>query len=95
VHELAETSNFFILRLFADCNLKPFIYGKNRMNIFLLSFLTKKSFFSASKFGVKKLLPASLDPNLQLQDLLTGVSFASGGAGYDPLTSQLAVNNYV
>jgi hypothetical protein len=44
---------------------------------------------------VKKLLPAYLDPNLQLQDLLTGVSFASGGAGYDPLTSQLAVNNYV
>ncbi|KAK2427018.1 GDSL esterase/lipase EXL3 [Trifolium repens] len=44
----------------------------------------------ASKLGVKKLLPAYLDPNLQLQDLLTGVSFASGGAGYDPLTSQLA-----
>jgi len=49
-------------------------------------------FFSASKFGVKKLLPAYLDPNLQLQDLLTGVSFASGGAGYDPLTSKSAVN---
>ncbi|KAL5564237.1 hypothetical protein UlMin_027401 [Ulmus minor] len=27
--------------------------------------------------------------NLQLQELLTGVSFASGGAGYDPLTNQL------
>ena len=49
-------------------------------------------FFSASKFGVKKLLPAYLDPNLQLQDLLTCVSFASGGAGYDPLTSKSAVN---
>ncbi|CAL0331927.1 unnamed protein product [Lupinus luteus] len=44
----------------------------------------------AAKFGVKKLLPAYLDPKLQLQDLLTGVSFASGGAGYDPLTSKLA-----
>ncbi|KAJ1413039.1 SGNH hydrolase superfamily [Sesbania bispinosa] len=44
----------------------------------------------AAKFGVKKLLPAYLDPNLQLQDLLSGVSFASGGAGYDPLTSELA-----
>ncbi|RDX96479.1 GDSL esterase/lipase EXL3, partial [Mucuna pruriens] len=43
----------------------------------------------AAKFGVKKLLPAYLDQNLQLQDLLTGVSFASGGAGYDPLTSEL------
>lgn len=50
--------------------------------------------FSASKFGVKKLLPAYLDPNLQLQDLLTGVSFGSGGAGYDPLTSEIAVNNF-
>ncbi|TKY55936.1 GDSL esterase/lipase EXL3 [Spatholobus suberectus] len=44
----------------------------------------------AAKFGVKKFLPAYLDPNLQLQDLLTGVSFASGGAGYDPLTAELA-----
>ncbi|GAU22636.1 hypothetical protein TSUD_234580, partial [Trifolium subterraneum] len=43
-----------------------------------------------SKFGVKKLLPAYLDPNLQLEDLLTGVSFASGGTGCDPLTSKLA-----
>ncbi|XP_061367749.1 GDSL esterase/lipase EXL3-like [Gastrolobium bilobum] len=44
----------------------------------------------AAKFGVKKILPAYLDPNLQVQDLLTGVSFASGGAGYDPLTSEIA-----
>ncbi|XVE87463.1 hypothetical protein DITRI_Ditri18aG0119400 [Diplodiscus trichospermus] len=44
----------------------------------------------AEEFGVKELVPAYLDPKLQLQDLLTGVSFASGAAGYDPLTSQLA-----
>lgn len=50
--------------------------------------------FSAAKFGVKKLLPAYLDPNLHLEDLLTGVSFASGGAGYDPLTAALVVCNY-
>ncbi|KAF7809631.1 GDSL esterase/lipase EXL3-like [Senna tora] len=43
----------------------------------------------AAKFGVKKLLPPYLDPNLKLEDLITGVSFASGGAGYDPLTAQL------
>ncbi|MED6217403.1 hypothetical protein PIB30_017463 [Stylosanthes scabra] len=43
----------------------------------------------AAKFGVKSLLPPYLDPNLKLEDLLTGVSFASGGAGYDPLTSKL------
>ncbi|KAL4645525.1 hypothetical protein ACB092_02G240600 [Castanea dentata] len=45
--------------------------------------------FLAEIFGVKKILPAYLDPNLQLQDLLTGVSFASGGVGYDPLTAKI------
>ncbi|OWM68222.1 hypothetical protein CDL15_Pgr004704 [Punica granatum] len=43
----------------------------------------------AEIFGVKELLPAYLDPNLQIQDLLTGVSFASGAAGYDPKTSKI------
>ncbi|KAJ4964599.1 hypothetical protein NE237_016448 [Protea cynaroides] len=38
--------------------------------------------------GIKELLPPYLDPNLSMQDLLTGVNFASGGAGYDPLTSK-------
>lgn len=42
--------------------------------------------FIAEELGVNMILPAYLDPNLQIQDLLTGVSFASGGSGYDPLT---------
>ncbi|KAF7140269.1 hypothetical protein RHSIM_Rhsim06G0018200 [Rhododendron simsii] len=42
------------------------------------------------ELGIKELLPAYLDPNLQIQDLSTGVNFASGGAGFDPLTSELA-----
>ncbi|XP_037453994.1 GDSL esterase/lipase At3g43570-like [Triticum dicoccoides] len=46
--------------------------------------------FIASKLGLKQLLPAYLQQNLTKQDLLTGVSFASGGTGYDPLTAQLA-----
>lgn len=45
----------------------------------------------AEKLGVKKFLPAYLDPNLELQDLLTGVSFASGANGYDPLSAKLAL----
>ncbi|KAA3457557.1 GDSL esterase/lipase EXL3-like [Gossypium australe] len=44
----------------------------------------------AEEFGVKGLIPAYLDPKTQLQDLLTGVSFASGAAGYDPLTAKTA-----
>jgi hypothetical protein len=80
-----------------NCGCRPqFICREEKQNEHIfVKFLNNFFFCSASKFGVKKLLPAYLDPNLQIEDLLTGVSFASGGAGYDPLTSQLAVNNYV
>ncbi|XP_039000595.1 GDSL esterase/lipase EXL3-like [Hibiscus syriacus] len=44
----------------------------------------------AEELGIKDILPAYLDPNLKPQDLITGVTFASGGTGYDPLTPQLA-----
>lgn len=44
----------------------------------------------AEELGIKDLVPAYADPNLQSTDLLTGVSFASGASGYDPQTSQLA-----
>ncbi|KAI3960646.1 hypothetical protein MKX01_003820 [Papaver californicum] len=40
---------------------------------------------------IKDILPAYLDPFLEPNELLTGVSFASGAAGYDPLTSKLAM----
>ncbi|KAI3913979.1 hypothetical protein MKW98_010791 [Papaver atlanticum] len=41
--------------------------------------------------GIKELLPAYNDPSLGPNDLLTGVSFASGAAGYDPVTAKLAM----
>ncbi|KAG6699502.1 hypothetical protein I3842_08G069800 [Carya illinoinensis] len=43
----------------------------------------------AEELGIKELVPAYLDPHLQPQDLITGVCFASGGSGYDPLTPKL------
>nr|CAD1843777.1 unnamed protein product [Ananas comosus var. bracteatus] len=46
--------------------------------------------FIASKLGVKELLPPYLGTYLNPQDLLTGVSFASGGTGFDPLTPKIA-----
>ncbi|CAK9178397.1 unnamed protein product [Ilex paraguariensis] len=41
------------------------------------------------ELGIKGLLPPYLDPTLEIEDLITGVNFASGGAGYDPLTSEI------
>ncbi|XP_074279106.1 GDSL esterase/lipase EXL3-like isoform X2 [Silene latifolia] len=46
--------------------------------------------FIAEMLSIKQSVGAYLDPSISPQDLLTGVSFASGGAGYDPLTSTLA-----
>ncbi|GAA0176311.1 hypothetical protein Leryth_010631 [Lithospermum erythrorhizon] len=43
----------------------------------------------ASELGIKELVPAYLDPHLKAQDFITGVSFASGGTGYDPQTPQI------
>ncbi|XP_020592830.1 GDSL esterase/lipase EXL3-like [Phalaenopsis equestris] len=43
----------------------------------------------ASQLGIKEYVPAYLGSELSAYDLITGVSFASGGCGFDPLTSQL------
>lgn len=47
--------------------------------------------FIADYIGVKPVVPAYLRPGLTQEDLLTGVSFASGGSGYDPLTPIVVV----
>jgi len=41
----------------------------------------------ATKLNIKEFIPPFLQPNLSDQDILTGVCFASAGAGYDDLTS--------
>ncbi|KAK1405511.1 hypothetical protein POM88_005116 [Heracleum sosnowskyi] len=47
----------------------------------------------AAELGIKELVPAYLDPSLQIKDLSTSASFASGGTGYDPQTSKLVGAN--
>ncbi|KFK42028.1 hypothetical protein AALP_AA2G202700 [Arabis alpina] len=44
----------------------------------------------AEEYGIKPSIPAYRDPNLKPEDLLTGVTFASGGGGYVPFTAQLS-----
>ncbi|KAK4370217.1 hypothetical protein RND71_009692 [Anisodus tanguticus] len=43
--------------------------------------------FLASMLGLKEYIPPFLQPYLSNHDLLTGVSFASAGSGYDDLTT--------
>ncbi|KAJ3678588.1 hypothetical protein LUZ60_002391 [Juncus effusus] len=45
--------------------------------------------FIASRLGVKELLPPYVGYDLSPQDILTGVSFASGASGFDPLTPEI------
>ncbi|KAL0295822.1 UNVERIFIED_CONTAM: GDSL esterase/lipase [Sesamum angustifolium] len=45
---------------------------------------------TATYVGIKEYVPPYLDPNLTLEDLMTGVCFASAGSGFDPLTAQLS-----
>ncbi|KAL9238140.1 hypothetical protein vseg_012609 [Gypsophila vaccaria] len=47
--------------------------------------------FLVEKFGIKKALPAFLDSSLPEEELLTGVSFASAGSGYDHTTSAIVL----
>ncbi|KAJ4980489.1 hypothetical protein NE237_031326 [Protea cynaroides] len=46
--------------------------------------------FIASYLGIKEFVPPYLDKSLSMEDLMTGVSFASAGTGYDPFTAQLS-----
>ncbi|RZC86392.1 hypothetical protein C5167_030470 [Papaver somniferum] len=41
----------------------------------------------ASSFGIKEFVPPYLDPSLSVDELRTGVSFASAGSGLDDLTT--------
>ncbi|KAJ1424166.1 SGNH hydrolase superfamily [Sesbania bispinosa] len=73
----------------ARCNFKP--YGKDfKEGVPTGRFSNGKvpSDLIVEELGIKEFLPAYLDPNLHPSELATGVCFASGGAGYDPLTSQ-------
>ncbi|XP_019156759.1 PREDICTED: GDSL esterase/lipase EXL3-like [Ipomoea nil] len=79
------------LQTFARCNYPP--YGQDFAGEMPTGrFCNGKtpSDFIAEELGVKELLPAYFDPNLQPEDYKTGVSFASGGCGFDPLTAQIA-----
>ncbi|KAJ1440327.1 SGNH hydrolase superfamily [Sesbania bispinosa] len=87
-----DTGNNNNIKTLARCNFFP--YGKDfQGGIPTGRFSNGKvpSDIIVEELGIKEFLPAYLDPNLQPSELATGVCFASGGAGYDPLTSQVAL----
>ncbi|KAF2306266.1 hypothetical protein GH714_016144 [Hevea brasiliensis] len=86
---IVDTGNNNNIKTLAKCNYPP--YGRDFNGgkpTGRFSNGRVPSDFIAEAFGVKKLLPAYLDPNLR-EDLLTGVCFASGGNGFDNITSSL------
>lgn len=48
--------------------------------------------FISEAFGIRSIIPAYLDPHYSMVDFAKGVSFASGGTGYDNLTSAIMVS---
>ncbi|KAL7142630.1 hypothetical protein ABFS83_08G136800 [Erythranthe nasuta] len=55
----------------------------------IISECLKLILLNNSYVGIKEYVPPYLDPKLRVDELMTGVCFASGGSGFDPLTSQL------
>lgn len=47
--------------------------------------------FLSEAFGLPSSVPAYLDPSYTIDQLATGVSFASGGTGLDDLTANIPV----
>ncbi|EOA37331.1 hypothetical protein CARUB_v10011033mg [Capsella rubella] len=88
---IIDTGNNNNLSTEMKCNFPP--YGKDfPLGVATGRFSNGKvaSDYISEYLGVKPIVPAYLDPNVQLEDLLTGVSFASGGSGYNPLTPKLS-----
>ncbi|KAL0353024.1 UNVERIFIED_CONTAM: GDSL esterase/lipase [Sesamum angustifolium] len=46
--------------------------------------------FLAKYVGIKEYVPPYLDPTLSIEELKSGVSFASAGSGFDPLTPTIS-----
>ncbi|GMH03288.1 hypothetical protein Nepgr_005127 [Nepenthes gracilis] len=78
------------LKTVAKCNFPP--YGKDFMGGVPTGRFSNGRIptdLIVEALGLKEYLPAYLDPNLNPQDFLTGVSFASGATGFDPMTSKI------
>uniref|UniRef100_M4EAI6 Anther-specific proline rich protein n=1 Tax=Brassica campestris TaxID=3711 RepID=M4EAI6_BRACM len=88
---IIDTGNNNNLTTEMKCNFSP--YGMN----FPTGVATGRfsngrvaSDYISRYLGLKSIVPAYLEPNVKLEELLTGVSFASGGSGYHHLTAKIS-----
>ncbi|CAN1322968.1 GDSL esterase/lipase At5g42170 [Linum perenne] len=100
---ILDTGNNNYITTWSKCNFSP--YGRNFLGAKptgrfsdgkiisdLLVYIYNFFFYllsSVESLGIKDLLPPYLDPNNGVNDLLTGVAFASGGCGFDPESPKL------
>ncbi|CAH8256489.1 unnamed protein product [Arabidopsis lyrata] len=87
---IMDTGNNNNLHTLLKCNFPP--YGKDYPGGFATGRFSDgrvPSDLIAEKLGLAKTLPAYMNPYLKPEDLLKGVTFASGGTGYDPLTAKI------
>ncbi|KAF4388465.1 hypothetical protein CsatB_008068 [Cannabis sativa] len=85
-----DTGNNNHLISITKCDFPP--YGRDFLGGKPTGRFTDGKVFSdlfAEALGVKELLPSYHDKELQMKDLETGLCFASGGSGYDPLSSKI------
>lgn len=83
-----QGNNNYILTV-SKCNFLPYgsdFMGGNRPTGRFSNGKTIADFMSEA-LEIKEFVPPYLDPTLQPQDLVTGVSFGSGSSGYDPQTA--------
>ncbi|KAL3820396.1 hypothetical protein ACJIZ3_006301 [Penstemon smallii] len=85
-----DSGNNNYIKTISMCNFPP--YGRDFPNHIPTGRFTNGRLvtdFIASYLGVKDYVPPYLDPTLSLEDMKTGVCFASAGSGFDPFTPQL------
>ncbi|WCJ32669.1 GDSL esterase/lipase EXL3 [Euphorbia peplus] len=86
---IVDPGNNNYVNTIVKCDFPP--YGRDFVNAMPTGRFSNgviPSDLIGGQLGIKDLVPPYLDPNLKLQDLITGVSFASGATGYDPQTPQ-------
>ncbi|CAN4087195.1 unnamed protein product [Withania somnifera] len=84
-----DPGNNNYINTISKCDFPP--YGRDFVNHIPTGRFTNGLLvtdYLASYVGIKDFVPPYLDPSLSLDELMTGVSFASGSSGFDPLTAQ-------